>query len=55
MMDQLIEKFSLLSISDSIQISEVPEEFDSGTATLEEINLKSNPGSTSEVSGPYPL
>jgi hypothetical protein len=55
MMDQLIEKFSQLSVSELIQISEVTEEFDSGSATLGEINPEFNPGSTPEVSGPYPL
>jgi hypothetical protein len=54
-MDQLVEKFSLLLISDSIQILKVPEELDSSTTMPEEINPKSNPGSTSEVLGPYPL
>jgi hypothetical protein len=54
-MDQLTEKFSQLLISDSIQISKVPKEFDSGSVTPEEINPKSNPGSTPEVLGPYPL
>jgi hypothetical protein len=53
--DQLVEKFSQLSISDSIQISKVPKAFDSGSATLEEINPEFNSGSTPEVSGPYPL
>jgi hypothetical protein len=42
-------------ISNSIQISEVSKEFDSGMAVPEEINPESNPGSTPEVSGPYPL
>jgi hypothetical protein len=54
-MDQLVGKFSRLLISNSIQISEVSKEFDSGMAVPEEINPESNPGSTPEVSGPYPL
>jgi hypothetical protein len=55
MMDQLAEKFSQLLISDSIQISEVPEEFDSGSAMPEEINREFNPGSTPKEPGSYPL
>jgi hypothetical protein len=51
-MDQLAEKFSQLSISDSTQISEASKQFDSGSAT---INSESNPGSMPEVSGPFPL
>jgi hypothetical protein len=54
-MDQLIEKLSQLSISDSTQISKVPKEIDSGSTMPEEINPKSNPGSMPKVSGPYPL
>jgi hypothetical protein len=54
-MDQLTEKFSQLLISDSIQISEVSKEFNSGTAMPEEINTEFNLGSTPEVSGPYSL
>jgi hypothetical protein len=54
-MDQLIEKLSQLSISDSTQISKVPKKIDSGSTTPEEINPESNPGSTLEVLGPYPL
>jgi hypothetical protein len=55
MMDQLVENFSRLSISNSIQISEVSRNFDSGTAMPEEINPESHLGSTPEVTGPYPL
>jgi hypothetical protein len=55
MMDQLVENFSQLLISDSIQISEVPNEFDSSSVTPEEINQESNLGSTPEVPNPYPL
>jgi hypothetical protein len=53
--DQLVEKLSRLSISDSTQISKVPKEIDSGSTTPEEINPESSPGSIPEVSGPYPL
>jgi hypothetical protein len=55
MMDQLAEKFSRLSISDSTQISKVPKEFDSGSTTPEGIYPESNLGSTPEVSSLYPL
>jgi hypothetical protein len=55
LMDQLAEKFSQLSISDSSQISEVPKEVDSGSAMPEEINPESNLGSVPELLGPYPL
>jgi hypothetical protein len=54
-MDQLVDKFSRLSISDSIQILEVSKEFDFGTVMTEEINPESNLGFTSEVLSPYPL
>jgi hypothetical protein len=54
MMDQLAEKFSRLSISNSTRISEVPKEFDSNPTMSKGINLESNPGSRPEESGPYP-
>jgi hypothetical protein len=54
-MDQSVEKFSQLLISDSIQISEVPKELDSDSAMPEDINPESNLGSTPKVLGPYPL
>jgi hypothetical protein len=55
MMNQLIEKLSQLSISDSTQISEVFLELDSSSATPEEINPESNQGSTPEVPSPFLL
>jgi hypothetical protein len=54
-MDQLTEKFSQLSISNSSQISKVPKEVDSDSATPEEINPESNLGSAPEVPDPYRL
>jgi hypothetical protein len=55
MTDQLVEKFSQLSISNSIQISKVPKEIDSDSTMPKEINPESNPGSIPKVPGPYPL
>jgi hypothetical protein len=55
MEDQLVEELSQLLISNSTQIPKVPKEINSSLTIPKEISLESNPGSTPEVSSPYPL